>query len=66
MLTLYLSLLSTEAERSRFEEVYSQCRKQMIVIATSILKNEADAEDVVHDVFLFDSLISYGYSGKIR
>lgn len=51
MLTLYLSLISTEAERSRFEEVYSQCRKQMIVIATSILKNEDDAEDVVHDVF---------------
>lgn len=52
MLTLYLSLISTEAERSRFEEVYSQYRKQMIVIATSILKNEADAEDVVHDVFI--------------
>lgn len=51
MLTLYLSLISTEAERSRFDEVYSQCRKQMIVIATSILKNEDDAEDVVHDVF---------------
>lgn len=52
MLTLYLSLIGTEAERSRFEEVYSQCRKQMIVIATSILKNEDDAEDVVHDVFI--------------
>ena len=52
MLTLYLSLISTEAERSRFEEVYSQCRKQMIVIATSILKNEDDASDAVSNAVL--------------
>lgn len=51
MLAFYLSLFDSEAERSRFEEVYRTYRKQMFTLARTILKNKHDAEDVVHDIF---------------
>ena len=51
MLAFYLSLINNEAEKRRFEEIYRTYRKQMFVLADSILKNKHDAEDVVHDVF---------------
>ena len=52
MLTLYLSLIENEEEKKQFEKIYLSYRKQMITLAVSILNNESDAEDVVHDVFL--------------
>lgn len=51
MLALYLSMLSNDEEKSLFEELYVQHRRQMLIIANSVLRNEADAEDTVHDVF---------------
>ena len=51
MLAFYLSLIDSEAEKSRFEEVYRTYRKQMFTLARTILKNKHDAEDVVHDIF---------------
>ena len=51
MLTLYLSLIDSEAEKSRLEEVYNTYKKQMAHLANSLLKNHHDAEDVVHDIF---------------
>lgn len=51
MLAFFLSLIDNEPEKRRFEEVYMTYRKQMFVLADSILKNKYDAEDVVHDVF---------------
>ena len=53
MLAFYLSLIENETEKKKFEMVYNTYRKQMFVIANSILKNRYDAEDVVHDVFCF-------------
>jgi RNA polymerase sigma-70 factor (ECF subfamily) len=53
MLAFYLSLIENETEKKKFEEVYLTYRKQMFTLANSILKNEQDAEDVVHDVFCF-------------
>lgn len=52
MLTLYLSLIESEADRIKFEEVYYTYRKQMVLLALSLLHSEDDAEDVVHDVFV--------------
>lgn len=52
MLYIYLSLIENEADRIKFEEVYYAYRKQMVLMALSLLHNTADAEDVVHDVFL--------------
>lgn len=51
MFTLLISTNDTANEIKLFDEVYRHYRKQMIAIAKSILKNDEDAEDAVHDVF---------------
>lgn len=51
MLVLYLNLIDNETQKRQFEEVYYTYRKQMGFLAKSILNNQQDAEDVVHDVF---------------
>ena len=51
MLAFYLSLIDNENDRKLFERIYYSHRKQMITLAFSILENEDDAEDLVHDVF---------------
>ena len=52
MLTVYLSLIDDEHQRIKFEELYITYRMQMIHLAKTYFKNESDAEDVVHDVFV--------------
>ena len=52
MLTSYLGLIDDEQQRVKFEEIYTTYRMQMIHLAKSYFENEADAEDVVHDVFV--------------
>lgn len=52
MLALYLNLIDDDQQRIEFEEIYLTYRKQMFLLAKSFLHNDADAEDVVHDVFL--------------
>lgn len=52
MLVFYLSLIDDEIQRIKFEEISTTYRMQMVHLAKSFLHNEADAEDVVHDVFL--------------
>ncbi len=51
MLAFYLSLIDSENDRKRFEEIYFMYRKQMYSVAMAVLNNECDAEDAVHDVF---------------
>lgn len=51
MLPFYLSLIGSEEGKCRFEEIYYTYRRQMFALANSILRNEHDAEDAVHDVF---------------
>lgn len=52
MLVLYLTYIDDENDKKRFEKLYYAYRKQMAILALSIVKNETDAEDVVHDVFM--------------
>ena len=52
MLTVYLSLIDDAQQRIEFEEIYTTYRMQMIHLAKSYFENEADSEDVVHDVFV--------------
>lgn len=52
MLSLYLAYLDTEEDKKQFEEIFMSYRKQMISLAFSILKNQEDAEDAIHNVFL--------------
>lgn len=52
MLALYLAYLDDDNDKELFEEIFNSYKKQMVVLAESLLKNEDDAEDVVGDVFL--------------
>lgn len=52
MLAIYLSALSTEDEKSKFTELYLEYKNLMYHIAYNILRDEQDAEDMVHKAFL--------------
>ena len=49
---IYLSILESEAEISKFELIYSTYKKQMYYTANNILKDSHLAEDAVHNAFL--------------
>lgn len=52
MLALYMSIIDDNSHRHLFEKIYLNYRKQMFLVARSVLDNDLDAEDVIHDVFL--------------
>lgn len=52
MLPVYLSVLDTPEEKSRFEKLYLAHRQDMYKVAYGILHNSHDAEDAVHQAFL--------------
>lgn len=49
---IYLMMLDTEEEKSKFEKVYFKYRQLMFQVANGILKDEYLAEDVVHKSFI--------------
>ena len=49
---IYLQMIETEEEQRKFEIVYRRYRGELFTLAYDILKNEHDAEDVVHHAFL--------------
>ena len=49
---IYLQLIETEEDKSKFETIYLTYRDLMFYVAQRILNNEHDAEDVVHQSFL--------------
>ena len=49
---IYLQMIETQEEKTKFEQIYFEYRGLMFYIAESILHNEHDAEDVVHDAFV--------------
>lgn len=63
MISFYLSLIETEADKSLFERVYEAHRQNMFKYAMKFLHDEGNAEDVVHEVFL--AIVKSGV-GKIR
>lgn len=52
MLMFYLGMLETPEEKVRFEEIYQSYRDVMFRAADSVLRNDQDAEDAVHNAFL--------------
>lgn len=52
MIALYLSLIDTEENRIKFEDIYNKYINQMIAYSISILHNHHDAEDAVQDALL--------------
>lgn len=52
MISLYLSLLDTPEEKSKFEQLYRLYRQDMFKMAYGILENKYDTEDAVHEAFM--------------
>ena len=52
MLSLYLSLLDSDEEKDRFEQIYIIYRNLMYYIARRILQDDSLAEDAVHNAFI--------------
>lgn len=44
---IFLQMIETPQEKSKFEILYQQYRNLMFSIARQILKNDQDAEDVI-------------------
>lgn len=49
---LYMTMIDSPPSQSKFEKIYLAYRDLMYRTAYSILKNEADAEDAVHNAFI--------------
>lgn len=52
MLMMYLATIETSTNQSKFEAIYTKYKNLMFYIANKILKDEADAEDAVHQAFV--------------
>lgn len=52
MLVFYLNLIDEENNKDKLEKIYRAYRKQMALVAMEIVHNEADVEDIVHEVFV--------------
>lgn len=49
---LYLSLIDTEEDKIKFEDIFNNYKKTMYYVANSILKDEHYSQDAVQDSFL--------------
>ena len=49
---IYLQMIETEAEQSKFELIYHEYFPLMFHIAYQILHHQQDAEDAVHQAFV--------------
>ena len=49
---IYLQMIETSEQRSKFEALYRSQRQMMYGLAFKILHNEQDAEDAVHQAFI--------------
>ena len=49
---IYLQMIETEEEKSKFEQLYMEYRNLLMHLAYKRLGNTQDAEDAVHDAFL--------------
>ena len=49
---IYLQMIDTPEERSKFEQIYLEYKGLMFHVAYDILHNEQDAEDAVHQAFV--------------
>ena len=63
MLTLYLSMIESEEDKTLFARIYEEYRQKMFHYAMQFLKDAGNAEDIVQEVFLF--IVKTGV-GKIR
>ncbi len=45
---VYLQMIETDEDKSKFEEIYQEYRNLMYYVAYKRMQHEQDAEDVVH------------------
>ena len=50
---LYLQMIESEKEESEFKNIYEKYKGLMFYVANNILHNEHDAEDAVHQSFVY-------------
>lgn len=51
MLSIYLTLIETQEDKTLFEEIYYQYRKQMYFVSYKILKDDYLVEDALQNAF---------------
>ena len=49
---IYLNLIETEEQKSKFEQIYNSYKHTMFYVAKSILKDDYLSEDAVHNAFI--------------
>ena len=49
---IYLQMIETPEDRSKFETLYEEYRDVMYAVAKKILRNNMDAEDALHQAFV--------------
>ena len=49
---IYLQMIESEEDKSKFEALYNQYKQAMYAAAYRVVKNQYDAEDAVHQAFL--------------
>lgn len=52
MLPIYMSMISTEDKKSKFELLYTAYRKLMFFVAKQVLRDDHLAEDATHQTFV--------------
>lgn len=52
MLFVYLSLLETEEQKDKFEYIYTNYCAYMFIVAKDAVRDQYNAEDIVHETFL--------------
>lgn len=53
MLAFYLSLITEQADKKRFERIYLTYREKLVLIARGVLASKTEDEDCVEDAFLY-------------
>ncbi len=49
---IFLSMIETDSDKAKFEIIYTEYKNLMFYVASKILGDSRDSEDVVHDAFL--------------
>ena len=49
---VYMSLIDSAEDQSKFEKIYLKYRNLMFYIANRILNSSQDSEDAVHNAFI--------------
>lgn len=49
---IYLNMIQSEEDRSKFEEIYTTYRQIMLYVSNRIVRDQYLAEDIVHQAFL--------------